>query len=416
MVSSWNFPADSATKGAIGLKPGSGIAARNARFVTFWVFLPDTTIPDSLVFDVYAQDNKNFAYHDIATFAKDMPKKVWFPLSLDLAQTAIGDPSFNLNTSNIFQTGIQVHSYSYLGHHAAWVDSLYIDNIALLYDTIASVTPPPVRQLVLNTFNGTGDVGGFSAVGSWAPAFTGVSNAVDSTNAANRVLNVACAFDTGAFVKGAIQKSNLRFFGDTNATDIAISIFIPPAMPDSAHFDLALQGSATNNIWVQDEMVLGVDFLKGRWDTLTFSITNHVADASIVDLHGSGTFYVQAYYTSPKKWSGTIMVDNLRLLGIDSLVSSVGRGTSPYTYRLFNNYPNPFNPTTNIRYELKQEGRVTLKVYNILGEVVATLVDGQQSAGPHEVVFDARRLASGAYFYTLRAGGFVKTQKMMLIK
>ncbi len=417
LVTRWNFPADSATKGAIGLKPAGGIPAKNARFVSIWVFLPDTTMPDSLTFDVYAQDNVKYAYHDAATLAKDIPKKVWYPLSLDLAQAAILDPNFNLNSSNIFQAGVQIHSYSYGGHHPAWADSVYLDNLALLYDTIATVQPPVVKQIILNNFNTAGDLGGFSAAGGWAPAFTGVLNAVDTTNAANRVLNVACAFDTGAFFKGAVQKPNVRFFGDTNATDIAIDIFVPPGMPDSARFDLALQGSATNNAWVQDEKILGVDFQKGKWDTLKFSITNHIADASIVDLHGSGTFTVQAYYTSAKKWSGTIMLDNLRLLGIDSLsTTSVAPTGRPYAYRLYQNYPNPFNPSTTIRYELRQQGRVSVKVYNVLGELVATLIDGQETAGPHEAVFDARRLASGVYFYTLRTGGFVKTGKMMLLK
>ncbi len=111
------------------------------------------------------------------------------------------------------------------------------------------------------------------------------------------------------------------------------------------------------------------------------------------------------------------MLDNLRLLGIDSLsTTSVTPTGRPYAYRLYQNYPNPFNPSTTIRYELRQQGQVSVKVYNVLGELVATLIDGQQTAGPHEVVFDARRLASGVYFYTLRTGGFVKTGKMMLLK
>jgi hypothetical protein len=90
--------------------------------------------------------------------------------------------------------------------------------------------------------------------------------------------------------------------------------------------------------------------------------------------------------------------------------------TTPYQYKLYNNYPNPFNPSTTIRYELKQEGTVSLKVYDVLGQEVATLVNERQVAGSHSVVFDAKRIASGAYFYTIHAGGFVKTEKMMLLK
>ncbi|HUI63671.1 MAG TPA: T9SS type A sorting domain-containing protein, partial [Bacteroidota bacterium] len=90
--------------------------------------------------------------------------------------------------------------------------------------------------------------------------------------------------------------------------------------------------------------------------------------------------------------------------------------SSPYQYKLYNNYPNPFNPSTTIRYELRQEGNVSLKVYDLLGQEIKTLVNERQTAGDHSVVFDARTLASGVYFYTLRSGSFVKTEKMMLLK
>ncbi|ACF12813.1 5'-Nucleotidase domain protein [Chloroherpeton thalassium ATCC 35110] len=89
---------------------------------------------------------------------------------------------------------------------------------------------------------------------------------------------------------------------------------------------------------------------------------------------------------------------------------------TPATYALEQNYPNPFNPTTTINYTLASSGFVTLKVYDILGREVATLVNEQMKAGQHIATFNAARFASGVYFYRLKAGEFVKVKKMMLLK
>jgi len=88
----------------------------------------------------------------------------------------------------------------------------------------------------------------------------------------------------------------------------------------------------------------------------------------------------------------------------------------PITFDLKQNYPNPFNPTTTITYELTKRERVTLKIYNVMGQEVATLVEDEQSAGLHNVVFDANEMASGIYVYTLRAGQFTVSRKMTLVK
>jgi hypothetical protein len=88
----------------------------------------------------------------------------------------------------------------------------------------------------------------------------------------------------------------------------------------------------------------------------------------------------------------------------------------PDSYDLAQNYPNPFNPSTTIRYQLPQDGMVTLKVYDILGSEVATLVNEQKPAGRYEVNFDASRLASGVYIYKLQSGSFISSRKMLLVK
>jgi hypothetical protein len=88
----------------------------------------------------------------------------------------------------------------------------------------------------------------------------------------------------------------------------------------------------------------------------------------------------------------------------------------PASYSLSQNYPNPFNPTTNIKYSITKESQVSLKVFDMIGREVETLVNVNQKAGSYEVNFNASKLASGVYIYRLQAGDFTQSMKMMLIK
>ena len=85
-------------------------------------------------------------------------------------------------------------------------------------------------------------------------------------------------------------------------------------------------------------------------------------------------------------------------------------------YDLFQNYPNPFNPVTTINYQLPKSGSVTLKIFDILGNEVMTLVNEQKEMGRYTVQFDASSLASGMYVYQLRVNDYTSTKKMMLLK
>lgn len=97
-------------------------------------------------------------------------------------------------------------------------------------------------------------------------------------------------------------------------------------------------------------------------------------------------------------------------------LSVLERPGVPTDFQLAQNYPNPFNPSTVIEYALPRETAVRLEVFNLIGERVALLVDGKQRAGYHATTFDAGGLASGLYFYRLRAGDFVQTRKLVLLR
>ncbi|MDI6802647.1 MAG: T9SS type A sorting domain-containing protein [Bacteroidota bacterium] len=96
--------------------------------------------------------------------------------------------------------------------------------------------------------------------------------------------------------------------------------------------------------------------------------------------------------------------------------NSVGGEAIPAVFSLNQNYPNPFNPSTVIKYQLAADNYTTLKVYNIIGKEVATLVNGNQTAGYHQVTFDAAQLSNGIYFYKLQSGNNVEVKKLTLVK
>lgn len=89
---------------------------------------------------------------------------------------------------------------------------------------------------------------------------------------------------------------------------------------------------------------------------------------------------------------------------------------NPQTYSLEQNFPNPFNPSTKIRFSIPEQGLVTLKVFNLLGEEVATLINTEMTTGSYEVDFKGTEISSGIYFYTLTADNFISTKKMILLK
>lgn len=144
--------------------------------------------------------------------------------------------------------------------------------------------------------------------------------------------------------------------------------------------------------------------------------------ASIYRLYSITWFTKEGYYLTVDvdsgATSGTVNVHGVTLSypGKTPTTAVESRPDQPITFSLGQNYPNPFNPTTEIGYQLPRNGQVTLKVYDILGRVVATLVDGYQSAGEHSVRFNGDNLPSGVYFYRLTASDIAQVKKMILMK
>lgn len=115
-------------------------------------------------------------------------------------------------------------------------------------------------------------------------------------------------------------------------------------------------------------------------------------------------------------WSNHPWDSNFWLKGTILLTDIKEGKILPKEFRLNQNFPNPFNPTTQIKYELPKNEYVTLVVYDLLGNLITELVNKEQSAGEYTINFDAANLSNGIYFYQLKAGKFISTRKMTLIK
>jgi len=162
----------------------------------------------------------------------------------------------------------------------------------------------------------------------------------------------------------------------------------------------------------------------GTFDNVTYSKNNLEKYASInyqVDCSGieSGDYYLRLVtgVEGDSEYSlSNIIRNNFDLDKINRSTVSFKGNSNPVVYELMQNYPNPFNPSTTIKYQIPESGNVSLKVYDILGGEVMTLVNEEQVAGKYEINFDASKFASGVYLYRIQAGDFMSVKKMILLR
>jgi hypothetical protein len=181
-----------------------------------------------------------------------------------------------------------------------------------------------------------------------------------------------------------VNNDNIKLLnsGQTKTYNLTIVLASDAASDIFEHSNIELTSNSTHQI-VPD------------WDDL---VNQPVLILIDIDNNGSfdDTLYVQNQYT-----------------GLDE---DIIQSTLPGKYYLFQNYPNPFNPVTKIKYQISELSFVTLRIYDVLGREITTLVNEENPAGEYEIEFDASALTSGIYFYSLHAGSFVETKKMILMK
>jgi sugar lactone lactonase YvrE len=273
------------------------------------------------------------------------------------ADGVLGQPDFTSSTAATTQSGM------------FYPAEIAVDAVGTLY------VPDYRNHRVLRFANAATKPNGANADGILGqPDFTS-STAATTQSSMNGPFGVAVDATGNLYVAEVSNRRVLRF---TNAA----------TKPNGANADGVL-GQAT-------------------FTTATSATTQSgMAGTCSVSVDAAGNLYVADTY-------------NNRVLRFNA-VPSVGipiEGVNPnaHQFRLSQNYPNPFNPSTTIRFAVAQPTQVSLKIYDLMGKEVASLVSGYISAGEHEVVWNAAYLASGVYFYKLQAGSFVQTKKMLLVK
>lgn len=123
---------------------------------------------------------------------------------------------------------------------------------------------------------------------------------------------------------------------------------------------------------------------------------------------GPGNYTVNAGHAGPLRWDSASASITITNIGDDP--------SNLASFKLFDNYPNPFNPSTTVRYSIPEASFTSIKIYDALGNEASSLVNENKQAGTYEVEFNASNLSSGIYYYTLQSGSFNETKKMILMK
>jgi hypothetical protein len=265
-------------------------------------------------------------------------------------------------------------------------------------------------------WTGNGKVKRYQLDGTFVDEFTSVGVA--------QSIGIDWDDDGNLFVSSYGGASVKKF--DTSGTDLGIFVNSNLAGPTNIWFDdngdllvIDYNGTAvkrfdSNGIFLNNfitglSQAEGVDFFPNGNILIGNGATSSV---KMFDSNGN---YIEDFIPSG---SGGLITPNAVVIREvnPSSVSGDENSSNLNNFVLEQNYPNPFNPTTNIRFRIADRGFTTLNVYNILGNEIAILVSEELPAGEHEIIFDASSLPSGIYFYQLKAGSFIQTNKMVYLK
>jgi uncharacterized lipoprotein YddW (UPF0748 family) len=239
------------------------------------------------------------------------------------------------------------------------------------------------------------------------------------------------------------KSAKLSYLWDENASAFLIREYLKSGTPQTIYFDTSyvlqsyVYGDGSNSklrfcidefqisAWGDHEVSNWVNVDWYGWKLVEWKLNDPASVGIWIgnEILTGQYFRIDSYQltkTSESALSGIIYFDDLRAVKKTSSLTdwSYDGKNIPTDFNLFQNYPNPFNPSTTINYQLPEAGNVTLKVYDLLGKEVATLVNEYRNAGSYNVQFTINnlQLSSGIYFYQLKAGEFVETKKMILLK
>ncbi|MEJ2104059.1 MAG: YCF48-related protein [Ignavibacteriaceae bacterium] len=185
-----------------------------------------------------------------------------------------------------------------------------------------------------------------------------------------------------------------------------------------------VDGGATWNIQTfgSDDSFSGVQFVN---DNTGWVVGGNNNAAIILHTTNGGDNWIPEAANTTNLLSAVYFVDENKgwavgfdgtIIHMDNTVPVGHEQSIPFGFSLKQNYPNPFNPTTTIQYSIPESGNVKLKVFNSIGEEVATLINDYNEAGIHKVKFDASDLSSGIYYYKIQSNNFSRVKKMILLR
>ena len=215
----------------------------------------------------------------------------------------------------------------------------------------------------------------------------------------------------GARVSGAGSQNNVLFRNDDTSGNKWVSIKCKGSISNRSGIGafIKVRSVINGNTVYQVRTVMGQDGYCSQNLEQHIGLGNSSTIDSVIITWPSGT--IDRYgNTEVNKFYEAVEGQSLSVG-----VSQLGTGI-PQKYSLYQNYPNPFNPVTKINYDVARSGYVELKVFDITGREIASLVNGNYSPGIYSVDFDATTFSSGVYFYILRSEGFTESRKMMLVK
>lgn len=289
--------------GAFGLEATTD--GSKANLLVIWIWLP-TAMPDDAVFKVFAQDNKDWAWNSSYYTGNQIPKEVWYPIYFDMAATqATPGSKFDHVANKIGKFGLDFGTTTFAG-------TFYVDNVSF----VSSATG---KKWVISNFEApAAGTQGFT-IPSWAKAMTSIERSTEDNG--NGVLKGNLDFTKD--VKGVIQKDNVNLYStetSTAATDILFDIYIPADMPLGAELGFVLNGAATNYAWTEIKHFLNDkpdsgNATRGKWNTMRINVADLVKKG-IADPQKSAQIFVQVYYSTAQTWKGSVLFDNLTLVGI----------------------------------------------------------------------------------------------------
>ena len=382
-------------------------SSEGSQFLTVDVFVPKD-FPDSSYIQLWEMDQTNWSWKQTLYSpsnldgGRSMVKGAWNTFVFEIKREYQDDPEhfFPWNV----RMGLEMKIYS------KWTGSVLIDNLTLW------ATPKVLDDFAqdMNGWANWGDI--FSSPPSWInhAQYGGVAQLTVANN-------------TDSLIKGGISISNI-VLGWTKTTVSAVimslDIYIPKSFPDSSFIQFYNMDQTHWNwkrtIYSPSTMFFGDNttlLKKGIWNTIAFEVQQQY-DVDSVSYNPWTQIQAGLEINIDTTYADTLYIDNFYLYSKDDLLQTgVFKDESlPLESYLAQNYPNPFNPTTLIQYQIARSNMVSLKVYDVLGREVAALVNEQKAPGNYKVTFNGSRLASGVYIYRLKAGNFVQTKKLLLLK